>query len=320
MQSSIPLTVIGGYLGSGKTTLLNALLRQPHGKRFALLVNDFGSINIDAELIENQDGDTINLANGCICCSLALGFVVALNTVLAYQPQPDQVLIEASGVANPGKIANYGNTPGFTLQAILVVVDAETIRAKSRDKYVGNTVVQQLKEADLLILNKIDLVSPEQKQAVLIWLAEIAPQSRLVEAQFGVVPFQILLGIESGQGLVISENAHDDPVDDAAYRSLSYISHEPLNRPQFERFLAELPEYILRAKGILHLADQPDRQMVFQLVGRRWEIKPGQPWGDQPPQSRLVWIGLKDQFDAEALSARLVKWFPTSLFVNHPND
>jgi len=114
MQSAIPLTVIGGYLGSGKTTLLNALLRQPHGKRFALLVNDFGSINIDAGLIENQQGETINLANGCICCSLAAGFVVALNTVLNLQSRPDQVIIEASGVADPRKIANYGNTPGTT--------------------------------------------------------------------------------------------------------------------------------------------------------------------------------------------------------------
>jgi G3E family GTPase len=197
MQSAIPLTVIGGYLGSGKTTLLNALLSQPHGQRFAVLVNDFGNINIDAELIENQQGETINLTNGCICCSLAAGFVMALNTVLELQPRPDQVIIEASGVADPQKIANYSNTPGFSLQGILVVVDAETIQAKSRDKYVGKTVIQQIKVADLLILNKIDGVTDAQKQEVRAWLAGLAPQARIIETQYGVVPVDLSLGIES---------------------------------------------------------------------------------------------------------------------------
>jgi G3E family GTPase len=298
MQSAIPLTVIGGYLGSGKTTLLNALLRQPHGKRFALLVNDFGSINIDAGLIENQQGETINLANGCICCSLAAGFVVALNTVLNLQSRPDQVIIEASGVADPRKIANYGNTPGFSLQGILVVMDAETIQTKSRDKYVGKTVIQQIKAANLLILNKIDRVTDAQKHEVCTWLAGIAPQARIIETQYGLVPVDLPFGIESQPYFSLEG---DFQTHGAMYASGSYENDIPFERPFFEAWLAMLPETVLRAKGVIFLQEDPDRRFVLQMVGPRWKLFPGQPWGDEKPQSRLVWIGLKDQFDPDLI-------------------
>jgi G3E family GTPase len=298
MQSAIPLTVIGGYLGSGKTTLLNALLRQPHGKRFALLVNDFGSINIDAELIENQQGETINLANGCICCSLAAGFVVALNTVLNLQSRPDQVIIEASGVADPRKIANYGNTPGFSLQGILVVMDAETIQTKSRDKYVGKTVIQQIKAANLLILNKIDLVTDAQKHEVCTWLAGIAPQARIIETQYGVVPVDLLLEIESQPNFWLEG---DFQTHGAMYASGSYENDIPFERPFFEAWLAMLPETVLRAKGVIFLQEDPERRFVLQMVGARWKLTPDQAWGNEKPQSRLVWISLKDQFDPDLI-------------------
>jgi len=294
MQSVIPLTAIGGYLGSGKTTLLNALLRQPHGQRFAVLVNDFGSLNIDAELIKNQQGKTIKLTNGCICCSLAPGFVAALNTVLDLQPRPDQVIIEASGVANPGKIANYGNTPGFSLQGILVVVDAETVQAKSRDKYVGKTVIQQLVSADLLILNKIDRVTDAQKQEVRAWLAGTAPQARIIETQYGEVPVDLLLGIESQPNFSLEG---DFQTHGAMYASGSYVSDTPFEHPFFEAWLATLPEALLRAKGVIFLQEDPERRFFLQMVGARWKLTPGQHWGSEKPQSRLVWIGLKDQFD-----------------------
>jgi len=113
MNDRIPFTVIGGYLGAGKTTLLNHILRNNDGRRFALLVNDFGSINIDAALIKNQDGETINLANGCICCTLAAGFASAIYTILERDPLPDHIIVEASGVADPHKVAQYGRTPSM---------------------------------------------------------------------------------------------------------------------------------------------------------------------------------------------------------------
>jgi hypothetical protein len=104
----VPVTIIGGYLGAGKTTLINALLAADHGRRLAVLVNDFGAVNIDVELIERHDGETISLTNGCICCSIADSLGESLDQVLALEPRPDQIVIEASGVADPAAIAGYG--------------------------------------------------------------------------------------------------------------------------------------------------------------------------------------------------------------------
>jgi len=306
MDSGIPFTVIGGYLGAGKTTLLNHILRHSAGRRFALLINDFGSINIDAELVESEEGDIVNLANGCICCSLAAGFVVAIQTVLGQDPLPDRVIVEASGVSDPSKIALYGQTPGFSLDGVLVVVDAERVRAQAGDKYVGQTVMRQLKSADLIILNKVDLVTAEQKQAVRDWLALTAPASRIVEAQHGRVPLEFLLGIESRQEFAHAPESHGhDHAHAADFETWSYVGDAPLVRPSFERLIGALPEAIVRAKGVLYLADEPECRTIFQLVGRRRSLSPGQPWGDESPQTRIVWIGLSKQVAQDELLAAL---------------
>ena len=147
MTRALPFTVIGGYLGAGKTTLLNNLLSQAGGLRAAVLVNDFGEINIDAELITGHDGDAISLANGCICCSLSNGFAVAIGEVLKRAEKLDHVIVEASGVAEPGKIAQYGQMYGLPLDGVLVVVDAEQIKTQADNKYVGDTVLRQLAQA-----------------------------------------------------------------------------------------------------------------------------------------------------------------------------
>ncbi len=282
---------------------MNALLRQSHGLRLAVLVNDFGSINIDAELIENQDGETISLTNGCICCSINDNLGDTLRQLAESHIPPDQVIVEASGVAYPEKIARYGTMPGFTLQGILVVVDAETIRAKSKDKYVGQTVTHQLKDADLLILNKTDLVSDEQKQEVRSWLADVAPGSHIIETQYGVVPHELLMDIGSGLDFRdddVAEHVHQHGDE---FASRSYASDAPLKCEAVEEFLNSLPESIIRAKGILYLRDEPDRQTILQLVGKRWILKSGAGWNQNKPESRLVVIGIRDQFGPEALDA-----------------
>ena len=175
-HNSIPVTVIGGYLGSGKTTLLNALLRGTHGLRLAVLVNDFGSINIDAELIAAHQGDTISLANGCICCSLQDNLGSTFYALAERSDPPDHIVIEASGVADPRRIGRYAQAiPGLQLDGIIVLVDAESIRQQARDKYVGDTVLLQLQAADLLVLSKTDLVTAATVGEVRAWLAAQAP-------------------------------------------------------------------------------------------------------------------------------------------------
>lgn len=293
-DSKIPFTVIGGYLGAGKTTLLNHILHHSDGRRLALLINDFGSVNIDAELIENQDGDTINLANGCICCSLVTGFVVALNTVLERQPQPEHIVVEASGVSDPRKIAIYGQTPQFRLDGIIVVADAETVRARSQDKYVGLTVMRQLESADLIVLNKTDLITMREKLEILDWLNRTAPQAQIVEALYGQVPPQLLLGIGTGQMTGAAAATSDEHSHEATYKTWVYMSSKPTSRRAFEAYISQLPDTVLRGKGFVYLDDEPDHPMIFQLVGRRWSLEPGQRSETELPHTRVVFIGLEE--------------------------
>jgi G3E family GTPase len=302
MKTNIPFTVIGGYLGSGKTTLLNQILRQNDGQRIALLVNDFGNINIDTELIEKQDEEVIELSNGCICCTLAAEFYFGIQSILKFDPLPQRVIVEASGVSDPQRIAAYGQTPGFSLDGVIVVVDAATVREKAMDKYVGRMVCQQIKSADLIILNKIDTVTEHQKLEVMDWLRETSPRCRLIEAQFGGVPIQILLG--SALGSIAKDfeiHAHDHS-DDTTYQSWSHVSDKPISRAQIECFANGLPKTVLRAKGILLLEDAPNQKSIFQLVGQSWRLTSGPEWGEEKKENRIVVLGIQGQLEPKTLN------------------
>ncbi len=300
----IPLTVIGGYLGAGKTTLLNHILRNNAGLRLAVIVNDFGDINIDAELIENQDGDTINLANGCICCSLAGGFVQALNALAEMEQPPEHILIEASGVADPHNLSQYGYMDRLQRNGVIMVADAETVQAKSVDKYVGHTVVRQLQGADLILLNKIDLVDANVLRDLRAWLKELVPDARILEAAHGIVPLPILLGVsETGRSGRFPSPDHHHPDDE--YETWSFNSEKPLDGEVFRTFVDTLPEGVLRAKGILYLQENTKQRYIFQLVGKRWSLKVGAVWGEDLPFSRLVMIGLSGCVDPFWLKSNL---------------
>lgn len=303
-RNRIPLTVIGGYLGAGKTTLLNHLLRHNQGRRLAVIVNDFGKINIDVELIESQDGDTINLSNGCICCSIGDNLAVTLNDLTQRADPPEQIIIEASGVADPAKVAQYGYIPGLRLDGIIVLVDAETIRHKALDKYVGATVLHQLQGADVLVLNKIDLVSEETRQAVRDWLAGQVPNAHIIEAEQGRVPLTLLLGNEIKKPVRPDEDSleHHHHLE---YETWSYTTNVPLSGDAFRTLVKQLPEGVIRAKGILNLTETPQHRTIFQLVGKRWSLKTGDAWDDAPPCSQLVVIGLPGSIDAKWLEQSL---------------
>ena len=235
-QKSIPVTVIGGYLGSGKTTLLNTLLRGAHGLRLAVLVNDFGSINIDAELIAAHDGDTISLANGCICCSRQDNLGAAFYALAARPNPPDHIVIEASGVADPRRIARYAQAiPGLRLDGIIVLADAELIRRQARDKYVGDTVLQQLQAADLIVLSKTDLITPDTVLEVRAWLAAQALGARIVEAVAGWLPLAFVLGLDT------TLDAPHQPPSSAPGRASNQLDdsghgHEHEHELVFDRF------------------------------------------------------------------------------------
>ncbi len=314
MIESIPYTVIGGFLGAGKTTLLNGLLRHNPGLRLAILVNDFGDINIDADLIGVHDGETLNLANGCICCSLVNGFMTALAKLQDRVDQIDHIIIEASGISDPERVGHVGAMFALALDGVIVLADAEQLRTLATNVYLGDLIVRQLQGADLLVLNKIDLLTPAELEEVRTWLQDVVPDVPTIEATYGQVPIDLLLGIHDGAleprsdvGVAVgSSHAHhhdDSAAEDHAsiFASCSFTAAEPIATAALEAFADGLPAGILRAKGILYLSDEPLRRHHFHLVGTRWSVTPGEPWREEPPESRLVLIGLPGSIDEQAL-------------------
>jgi len=161
VKPQIPFTVIGGYLGAGKTTLLNRILAARESANMAVLVNDFGALNIDADLIVAQGGQAVRLENGCICCTIGDSLTTSLLTVLRAEPRPERVLVEASGVADPSRVADFARlSPSLRLDRVIVLVDMEQIRERCADPHVGDMALKQLAGADVLVLNKMDLVAP----------------------------------------------------------------------------------------------------------------------------------------------------------------
>ena len=289
----IAVTVVGGYLGAGKTTLVNQILRSAD-ERMAVLVNDFGEINIDAGLIASHDGKTMELANGCICCSLVDGLASALVTIRDLDPRPQRLVIEASGVADPATVAAYAHGPGFALDATLVLADAETVEQRSTDRYVGDTVLGQLSVADIIVVNKIDLVTPDERARLRQWISDRWPETIVHEAEQAVVPAELLFGHEP--------TGEPEPgLGHARFATWSWATDRPISRASVERAMAELPSGVLRLKGPLWLADDPDRAYLLQRVGQRWSLRPV----DGPPSSQLVAIGLPDAMDDAWLGTHL---------------
>ena len=290
MIAPIPVTVIGGYLGSGKTTVLNQVLRQAaeagDGPRIAVLVNDFGDIGIDGDLIAAADGDTITLTNGCVCCRIGSDLMTALWSVRDRDDPPQHVIIEASGIADPAPIAHHALTPGFDLDGVVVLLDAETVRRRERHPVVGRTIRRQLAAADILVLNKIDLVSDEQLADLDAWLERAAPGVPVLHAHNGDVPAAALTGLghSASPQAEPSDHGHD-------YLTVTLVLDQPVARGRLESFLERLPPGVLRAKGILRLDESPYRRTVVHRVATRVAITTDDAWPDGE-SGRLVLIAL----------------------------
>jgi len=264
----LPFTVIGGYLGAGKTTLVNRLLHDSAIGRAAVLVNDFGDIDIDSSLIESHDGDTIALANGCVCCTLVDGLSTTLARIRDRAGDFDRVIVEVSGVGDPWKVAQWGRSPGFSLDAVVVLADAETVIERADHKYVGDTVRRQLAGADVVVITKHDLVDDDRIAAVHNWLTETV-DATIVTGSDAIVEALLIdppRPTDSGPGAPTMSHARH------VVASRSFTA--PLDRSNFDDVMTRRPAGVLRVKGRVVMAGSPDRTLLVQVVGRRVEVSP----------------------------------------------
>jgi G3E family GTPase len=298
----LPTVLIGGYLGAGKTTLVNHLLRNAQGLRIAVLVNDFGSIGIDAELISSAapggDADVLSLAGGCLCCSFGNDLYGTLKRLLSREPAPQCVLIELSGVALPAAVrANAALLPEVDIQGTLVLVDAEQIPRQLVDRYVGATVQAQLREADWVLVNKADLVDAAAVPALVDRLSELARGARVMVAAAGELPAELVLGwrSEANAALPAFVPRRMRPQPDharAVFASRSATLADGLDLPELMRALADPASGVLRAKGLARDAD--GQCTLLQLSGARWQLAPTPFEGP----GRLVIFGLRQVLEA----------------------
>ena len=306
-EARLPVTIVTGFLGSGKTTLVNHILARQEGLKAAVMVNEIGDIAIDNALIVGAADDMVELANGCICCSINNDLVDAIFRVLQRAPALDCLIVETSGLADPLPIVLTFLRSEFRdrvrLDAIVAVADAENF---SLDRFDSKAAVNQLRYADVVLLNKCDRAGAELTATVERSIRQVREGVRIVRTTRAQIPLPLILGA----GLFRAERHPTDhsrqhPIDERrlvedghlvadGFETVSFESASAFSAERFQAFLETLPGDVFRAKGILRI-DGSDAVHIFHLVGRRFTLDPSPAARNGgaagPERNRLVLIG-----------------------------
>lgn len=302
-RGSLPFTLITGFLGAGKTTLIKRLITEQHGIRLAVIVNDFGAINIDAALIRERHVDTIDLANGCVCCTLSNGLTRTLIDLIGRADPPEHIILEASGVAEPEGIIHVAlSHEALSFNGIVCVVDADAGPAAMQTLAVAQLVARQAASADLIILNKTDIAGQARVHEMHNWLEDAAPRARRLEASYAEVPAAVVLGLPERSRFTAQALNTTGP---AKFASLVFATQRPIIERRLCDLVESLPSGVLRAKGIVRLSSNPSRAAVLQATGRRWTLSRDTHLAC-PDQTEIVIIGIDGAFDADDMRERLL--------------
>jgi G3E family GTPase len=295
----VPVTLITGFLGAGKTTLMTHLLREAHGLKLAVLVNDFGALNLDAEVLGQESQDVVALENGCICCSLSSGLLSAVNSVIRRSDPPDRILIEASGISDPVEVAQALADPELApyapLDGIVAVVDALGLPDLTGDAL--HLAQRQIVSASLVVLNKIDLVQDKDpaQQAV----RAVSRSVPIIETTQGALAFHQLLGLGT------LDTTASTPSAPHAFETRLIEVHAPLPLQRLHGLLSRMPPSVLRIKGDVFLVEKPEHRCHLQFASGAAAVTVGQPWADNPQATRLVFIAPSGVLDALSIQEHL---------------
>jgi G3E family GTPase len=286
----VPILLVTGFLGAGKTTVVNHLLAHAEGRRIAAVVNDFGAVNIDAELIAGASDGVVSLANGCICCSLEGDLLRTLAALLRRDPRPEFIVIETSGIADPADIVRNLMDPLIwqeaPLETVLCVLDATTTAATLNDDALLRS---QLRAADVVALSKVDLVDAASCTQLRDAVRALRPAAVAVDALHGEVPTTLLFPVDVDRMAMPREAPPRRPAADR-FETLSWKSDRPVSLPRLQQAISRLAPKLARAKGLFEAVEQPGRLMVFQLAGGRATLAPGGALAAGVPRARIVFI------------------------------
>lgn len=283
----VPILLITGFLGAGKTTLVNHILQQADGRRIAAVVNDFGAINIDAELIAGAEDGVVSLANGCICCSLEGDLLRTLANLLRRTPRPEAIVIETSGVADPEDIIRNLMDPVIwreaPLETVLCVADAASPEAGLADPLL----LSQLRAADLVALSKGDLVDKPTFEARRRALSQINRKAALVEATGGDIPLELVFP-EVGVARERITSPKRPSIE--RFENFDWTAAEPISLAGFQQAIGRMAPRLVRAKGLLETVERPDGRYLFQLAGGKATLAPFDRDESGRPGTRIVFI------------------------------